>query len=104
MPETIRKEVLSDTLLLIDLQKDIIQIQQWLTDISATRAAEGFDDGFELAEQYYSAAKEKIDVLISGHAGQGESERADYLEEIENDLESYYQVGVEMAQDRKSVV
>ena len=26
---------------------DVIQVQQWLTDISATRAAEGFDDGFD---------------------------------------------------------
>ena len=29
------------------LQKDVIQVQQWLTDISATRAEEGFDDGFQ---------------------------------------------------------
>ncbi|MEZ4635679.1 MAG: hypothetical protein R2856_12075 [Caldilineaceae bacterium] len=28
----------------------MLQVWQWLTDISATRAAEGFDDGFAEAE------------------------------------------------------
>jgi hypothetical protein len=30
----------------------LIQTQQWLTDISATRGAEGYDDGFDEAEQH----------------------------------------------------
>lgn len=38
------------------LQKDIIQIQQWLTDISATRGKPGFDDGFDEAKIYYDDA------------------------------------------------
>ena len=40
------KEVLPHAFSFINLKIDVIQIQQWLTDISATRAAEGFDDGF----------------------------------------------------------
>ncbi|HQV33890.1 MAG TPA: hypothetical protein PKV71_18530, partial [Calditrichia bacterium] len=34
------------------LELNVVQVQQWLTDISATRAAEGFDDGFDEAEHY----------------------------------------------------
>src|SRR5665811_1843986 len=28
----------------------VIQVQQWIPDISATRGAAGFDDGFKVAE------------------------------------------------------
>ena len=30
----------------IDLKISVIQIQQWLTDISATQGRDGYDDGF----------------------------------------------------------
>ena len=29
-----------------DMQMQVVQIQQWLTDISATRGQDGLDDGF----------------------------------------------------------
>lgn len=32
-----------------DMRLHVVQVQQWLTDISATRAAPGFDDGFATA-------------------------------------------------------
>ena len=35
-----------------DIKYNIAQVQQWLTDISATRAAEGYDDGFSEAAKY----------------------------------------------------
>ena len=31
------------------MQIDVIQVQQWLTDISATRALDGLADGFDEA-------------------------------------------------------
>ena len=31
---------------------DVIQVQQWLTDISATRGMNGLDDGFKVAAEY----------------------------------------------------
>ncbi|MEJ2034761.1 MAG: hypothetical protein P8X69_01100, partial [Maritimibacter sp.] len=35
-----------------DLKLDVVQVQQWLTDISATRGLPGFDDGFDEAAGY----------------------------------------------------
>ena len=35
------------------MKLDAVQIQQWLTDISATRAQDGLDDGFDEAEKSY---------------------------------------------------
>jgi len=45
------------------LDKDIIQIQQWLTDVSATRAAEGFDGGYKEAASF----NESITAIVREH-------------------------------------
>ena len=37
-------------LLLKDIRMDVVQVQQWLTDISATRGFDGLNDGFDEAE------------------------------------------------------
>ena len=34
------------------MKLDVVQVQQWLTDISATRAQDGLDDGFNEAEKH----------------------------------------------------
>ncbi|MDH5657591.1 MAG: hypothetical protein OEZ34_16875, partial [Spirochaetia bacterium] len=34
-----------------EIQISVIQVQQWLTDISATRGQDGLDDGFEKAKE-----------------------------------------------------
>ncbi|MDF2541340.1 MAG: methyl-accepting chemotaxis protein [Herbinix sp.] len=75
----------------LSLQKDIIQIQQWLTDISATRAKEGFDDGYEEAENYYQTAKDKLQHLLE----LGVEEQV--ITNIDQNLNDYYQMGKEMA-------
>ena len=37
------------------MKLDVVQVQQWLTDISATRGLDGLDDGFDEAEATLSA-------------------------------------------------
>ncbi|MGL1900873.1 MAG: methyl-accepting chemotaxis protein [Fibrobacterales bacterium] len=56
----IGQESLKLTPLIVSLKLDIIQVQQWLTDISATRGKPGFDDGFDEAETYAKDFKLKI--------------------------------------------
>jgi len=75
----------------LNLQIDIIQIQQWLTDISATRAEPGFDDGFDEAAKHYESALKNIKLLEElGVDGQ-------LLNTIVKDLDAFYQFGIEMA-------
>ncbi|AFL99984.1 MULTISPECIES: methyl-accepting chemotaxis protein [Desulfitobacterium] len=74
------------------LQKDIIQIQQWLTDISATRGMPGFDDGFDEAAVHYASAKEEIQQL------QELGLEAETAKLLTQDLDGFYQMGVTMAQ------
>ena len=51
------EEVLPHAFSFLYLKLDVIQVQQWLTDISATKAKEGFDDGFVEAKKYYEEMK-----------------------------------------------
>ena len=79
------------------MQQDIIQVQQWLTDISATRGLDGLADGFDEAEKsrqsFYAGVKEFREV----YARQKDQARLQNLEEIVADFEKYYSLGKEMA-------
>ena len=70
--EAQKSEILPNYIDFLDLQLSIIQIQQWLTDVSATRAAEGFDDGYDEAKNYFDKANTTIDRLIRMHNELGE--------------------------------
>lgn len=76
-----------------ELKLSVVQVQQWLTDISATRAAEGFDDGLKEAESYAGRVRELVDEL-KGMKGADLAK----LEEIASSFEAYYETGINMAQ------
>lgn len=76
-----------------ELKLSVVQVQQWLTDISATRAAEGFDDGFDEAAAHAQNVYDILDKL--------EAVNPDYANEItdiRNKFETYYETGQKMAQ------
>ena len=89
------KIILPQTMSFLRLEKDVIQIQQWLTDISATRAAPGYDDGFSEAEDYYNDAADILSHLIE--ADQMEPETAEKLTALQATLEEFYIYGKRMA-------
>lgn len=75
-----------------ELKLSVVQVQQWLTDISATRAAEGYDDGFDEASIYATRVRELIDELKNL-----DSKNTKMLDEIQESFEPYYNTGIEMA-------
>ena len=81
----------------LKLQKDVIQVQQWLTDISATRAKEGFDDGFDEAKIYFKEGNKVLEELISAHKEYNEPQMVVSLEEFKSDFNSFYNIGIKMA-------
>jgi methyl-accepting chemotaxis protein len=81
------------TLFAARLKLDTVQVQQWLTDISATRAAEGYDDGFTEAEKYANDFRDTIEQLQSL-----DRENKDKYLAFLSSFESYYDMGVKMAQ------
>ena len=75
------------------LQLHVVQIQQWLTDISATRAQDGLNDGFDKAEAEYKAALRRLDALAELDATP-----ADTYTGLRQRLDAYYSMGKRMAQ------
>ena len=47
-----------------ELKLSVVQVQQWLTDISATRGLDGLNDGFDEAEKSAKLFKKLINELV----------------------------------------
>lgn len=77
-----------------ELKLSVVQVQQWLTDISATRAAEGFADGLDEASQY----AKKVEALIQ-ELKEINPENSDELNAIAESFTPYYETGKKMAQE-----
>lgn len=86
---------------LLKLSKDVkfnsVQVQQWLTDISATRGLDGLDDGFEIAKEFAGKFNENIKnaKLIAKEVEYDEI--LELLTQAEEAFPEYYKIGKEMA-------
>ena len=90
-------DVLPHAIAFLNLKLNVVQIQQWLTDISATRAAEGFDDGFGEAEAYFKKSNNILNQLIREYAAYDKPGMVSDLEDFKKDLAGLYTVGTDMA-------
>ncbi len=81
-----------------DLKFEVIQVQQWLTDISATRGAEGFDDGFPEAEKYANMARGHLGVFHRHYKLHNNEKMIAEIETIKAAFEAYYKTGKNMAE------
>ncbi|MCB1790535.1 MAG: methyl-accepting chemotaxis protein [Gammaproteobacteria bacterium] len=75
-----------------ELKLAVVQIQQWLTDISATRGQDGLNDGFDEAAKHYAAARQLLSELAALSA-----EKRDLYAAMETRLAAYYETGQRMA-------
>ncbi len=76
-----------------DLKFYITQVQQWLTDISATRGLDGLDSGFDKAAEYRLKFFDLLQELKAL-----DTANIDLFEDINNKFQIYYDTGVTMAQ------
>ncbi len=79
------------------MKLDVVQIQQWLSDISATRALDGLNDGFDEAEKSKQAFLEKLSRFRDLLAKHNDVDRLAALDSIEKALNIYHAQGVVMA-------
>ncbi len=75
------------------LQIAVIQVQQWLTDISATRGMDGLDDGFQQAEENAVLVRSLLTKLITLNPAKKE-----LYQQILPKFEAFYSAGKSMAQ------
>ena len=81
-----------------DVQLDIVQVQQFLSDVSATRAQDGLDDGFTEAQRFAAKFDQDLPVAIHLAAKMGRTELGSLLSESAAAFRTYYRSGVAMAQ------
>jgi len=75
------------------LKLSVVQVQQWLTDISATRGLDGLNDGFDEAENYAVLFKQTLQKLID--LDPANEQRYQAMLPI---FDAYYETGKKMAQ------
>jgi methyl-accepting chemotaxis protein len=75
------------------LKLSVVQVQQWLTDISATRGLDGLNDGFDEA----ASNAQKFKSLVAQLVELDPQRRAEY-EALLPTFGAYYSVGQKMAQ------
>ena len=92
-----QEEILPNTLKAKDLQLHVIQVQQWLTDISATRGAEGYDDGYTEAAEHAKEFKSIVSDFTTFYRNHGENEKITELEAMSKAFDGYYEMGKQMA-------
>ena len=75
-----------------DLEMSIVQVQQWLTDISATRGLDGLNDGFDVAQENAILFND----IVNQMAELDPANAAEYKGMLPI-FEDYYMTGVKMA-------
>ena len=81
-----------------DIQNDVVQVQGWLTDISATRAAPGFDDGFDMAQEFADKFERHTNTAIALAGTAGLEEVAQEVRDVKAAFGPFYAGGKQMAQ------
>lgn len=80
------------------MKLDVVQVQQWLTDISATRAQDGLDDGLKKAEEHKDSFLAGLSKFRDMYTNENDKEGLNKLGEIEQTFKDYYEAGKKMAQ------
>lgn len=61
--DEVREKGMPDAIVAKDMQMQVVQMQQWLTDIAATRAQDGLADGFKEAEKSHDTFLKNLESL-----------------------------------------
>ncbi|MEW5800963.1 MAG: methyl-accepting chemotaxis protein [bacterium] len=92
-----RDEVVAFQTAAQEMKSDVIQVQQWLTDISATRGLDGLDDGFKKAEEHAQSFLAGLKTFREMYTKEGNHEGLDTLQKLNTHFDSYYTSGKKMA-------
>ena len=97
LAENTRTESATYTLKAKEMQLAVIQVQQYLTEISATRAEEGHSNGFREAEKYALEFKKLSNEFREMFTRENNQEAIQKLEKLDREFDSFYSTGKKMA-------
>ncbi|MBF0465294.1 MAG: MCP four helix bundle domain-containing protein [Nitrospirae bacterium] len=89
----VKDESLPYALIADDMVLNITQVQQFLTDVSATHNADGYKDAQESATKF----NEDIDKVIGMYRAEGNTKSQKKMEELKDLFTRYYDLGKKMA-------
>jgi len=90
----VREESLPFTIAADKMVLDTIQVQQWLTDVSATHNQDGYNDAEEAA-QGFKAGLAKFRAMF---LEENDSDALKQMDELETAFDQFYQTGKRMAE------
>ncbi|RFO96587.1 diguanylate cyclase [Rhodoferax lacus] len=94
---TVSEEGVKYALLAARIDKNVVQIQQFLSDVSATRAKDGLDDGFKNAQDNFDALNAALTEFEQHFSKTGDSQSVQRIQAIRAGAERYFAVGQAMA-------
>lgn len=95
--ETVKNTNVELALLAGSMSRDVVQIQQWLTDISATRGLDGLDDGFSEAEKSYQSFLSGLSMFKKEYETTNNTQGVERVKDLRDKIGAYYETGKEMA-------
>jgi methyl-accepting chemotaxis protein len=84
-------------LLAARMDKNVVQIQQYLSDVSATRGKDGLDDGFKLAQENFDSLNASLTEFEKHFAQLGENPSVQRIQAIRAGAAKYFEAGQTMA-------
>ena len=81
-----------------ELNRSVVQVQQFLSDISATRGKDGLDDGFDKAQQHYKDLTTSLTRFEKRFRDLGDTASLEKVAQINLRARDYYDSGKTMAQ------
>jgi methyl-accepting chemotaxis protein len=81
----------------LNIKLDVVQVQQFLTDVSATRALDGLDDGFAKAQEFADAFKTDMARTRQIATEINRPSMLEALQKVETAFEPFYANGQKMA-------
>ena len=93
----VRDESVAFALTAKDMEMNVTQVQQFLSDISATRGLDGLDDGLKDAEQQYNEFNTALTRFERLFASKSDQKGLENSKQIRADFSAFYAYGVKMA-------
>jgi methyl-accepting chemotaxis protein len=79
------------------MKLDLALAQSWLHDISATRAAEGLDDGFVMSDKHAQAFRQGAKKFEEMFTWENDTQSLAQVRDIERAFDEFHAVGMKMA-------
>ncbi len=96
--DEVKNEGVPNAIVAKDMQMQVVQIQQWLTDVSATRGQDGLDDGFKEAEKSHQIFQENLTKIRASYVQENDTQGVAQSDQVKERMAVWYAMGKKMAQ------